>query len=51
MLFTTEMWQISRKERLGIHNHKNIISLINMIFLSSWLSLADHQTRCSINYA
>lgn len=30
---------------------KNILPLINVVFLGSWLSLADHQTRCSINYA
>lgn len=27
------------------------LPLINAVFLDSWLSLADHQTRCSINYA
>lgn len=30
---------------------KNILPLINVVFLGSWLSLADHQARCSINYA
>lgn len=30
---------------------KTFLPLINVVFLDSWLSLADHQTRCSINYA
>lgn len=41
----------SPEEHLWFHNRKNIFPLINVVFLDSWLSLADHQTRCSINYA
>lgn len=38
-------------EHLWLHNRKNIFPLINVVFLDAWLSLADHHTRCSINYA
>lgn len=41
----------SPEEHLWFHNRKNIFPLINVVFLDGWLSLADHQTRCSINYA
>lgn len=30
---------------------KTFLPLINVVVVGSWLSLADHQTRCSINYA